>query len=49
MQQGLGLFGCGQPCEVVERGEFLVGLTGVEFGQFEGAEGVDACEGPGPK
>ncbi len=45
MQQGLCPFVGGPAGEVVERGQFLVGLGGVEFGQFEGAEGVDALPG----
>ncbi|CAM5746176.1 hypothetical protein SAFG77S_00800 [Streptomyces afghaniensis] len=47
VQQGLCLFSGGPGGEAVERGQFLVGLGGVEFGQFGGAEGVDALPGAG--
>ncbi len=47
VQQGPGPFLGGQRVEAVERGEFLVGLRRVEFGELGGPERVDALPGAG--
>ncbi|MDH6495775.1 hypothetical protein M2156_001994 [Streptomyces sp. SAI-149] len=49
VQQGRALL-LGRPQgEFVQRGQFLVRLRGVEFGELGGPEGVDALPGAGPE